>query len=397
MWSWVGEGISPRGQLPLLTWVYIVDVTLWPLGLVIAASAVERPALVLLAPSPTALLALFARQRRQRLDRTLALSTAYRGTTLLLGDVVEADDAYTGTHSRDVVDASLAVADALGLDPTQGRTWSSARCCTTSGKIRVPKEILNKPVALDPAEAQIMRPHTIDGETMLKQVGGTRSSVGRIVRATHERYDRRGLARRRCGRGEPGRVSDHLRLRRVQRDDDRWPVSGRPVRFRGGRRAEGLRRVAIRSRRRGDGVDRHDATPRLACRGTGVPSGNPVCVTFHAPYLLRSVATSQTCSAGAGISSDCVTVGIVRLRSSSGFRAQLAIWARPSLITTAASADVVSYANAPGPASQIRVVIVCPGSTGFANRTASRRSRVGSSGQPCWIKATEVNAIVQRP
>ena len=58
----------------------------------------------------------FARERRVRIDHELELRDAYRGTAFLLGDVVEADDEYTGAHSRDVVDLTLAVADELGLD-----------------------------------------------------------------------------------------------------------------------------------------------------------------------------------------------------------------------------------------------------------------------------------------
>ena len=44
----------------------------------------------------------FANERRTRIDHALELSRAYRGTAMLLGDVVETDDAYTGSHSRDV-------------------------------------------------------------------------------------------------------------------------------------------------------------------------------------------------------------------------------------------------------------------------------------------------------
>ena len=46
----------------------------------------------------------------------LELSRAYRGTAVLLGDVVEADHAYTGSHSRSVVEYSIGVADRLGLN-----------------------------------------------------------------------------------------------------------------------------------------------------------------------------------------------------------------------------------------------------------------------------------------
>ncbi len=126
-WSWIGEGTSPRVQVPLLGWIYLVDAALAPMGLVIAAVAVRRPGLLLIALSPAVMLVALARERRQRLDQTLALSTAYRGTALLLGDVVEADDEYTGMHSRDVVDLSLSVADALALDANRRRNVEFAR------------------------------------------------------------------------------------------------------------------------------------------------------------------------------------------------------------------------------------------------------------------------------
>jgi HD-GYP domain-containing protein (c-di-GMP phosphodiesterase class II) len=187
-WAWIGEGISPRVQLPLLTWIYVVDAALAPLGLAIAAAAVERPALVLLALSPTAMLWLFARERQQRMNETLALSTAYRGTAMLLGDVVEADHHYTGAHSRDVVDLSLSVAVELGLDAGQRRSVEFAALLHDVGKIHVPKEIINKPGKLDEREWEIMRQHTIDGERMLTQVGGLLANVGHIVRASHEHY-----------------------------------------------------------------------------------------------------------------------------------------------------------------------------------------------------------------
>jgi HD-GYP domain-containing protein (c-di-GMP phosphodiesterase class II) len=187
--GWVGDRIHPRVHLPMLPWTYIMDVTLAPLGLVIAAAAVVRPGLILIALAPMGVLALFARERQQRLDAMLELSTAYRGTTLLLGDIVEADDHYTGIHSREVVDLSLAVADALGLDATRRRDVEFGALLHDVGKIRVPKEILNKPGKLDPLEWELVRRHTIEGEAMLRQVGGTLAALGPIVRASHERWD----------------------------------------------------------------------------------------------------------------------------------------------------------------------------------------------------------------
>ena len=46
----------------------------------------------------------------------MELSDAYRGTALLLGDVVEADDTYTGAHCKDVLNLALDVARELALD-----------------------------------------------------------------------------------------------------------------------------------------------------------------------------------------------------------------------------------------------------------------------------------------
>jgi putative nucleotidyltransferase with HDIG domain len=192
IWAWVESSLSSRAHLPLLAWTWVVDVSLFPLGLIIAAVAVPRPGLIVLALSPATMLLLFARERQERIDQTQALSTAYRGTALLLGDVVEADDQYTGTHSRDVVDLSLAVADALGLSSAQRRDVEFAALLHDVGKIHVPKHIINKRGPLDGSEWEIIRAHTIKGEKMLKQVGGTLSNVGCLVRSSHERYDGEG-------------------------------------------------------------------------------------------------------------------------------------------------------------------------------------------------------------
>jgi HD-GYP domain-containing protein (c-di-GMP phosphodiesterase class II) len=135
------------------------------------------------------LFALFARERQQRLDAILELSTAYRGTTLLLGDMIEADDSYTGMHSRDVVDLSLGVADALKLGATQRRNVEFGALLHDVGKIRIPKEILNKKGPLDPHEWEFVHRHTIEGEQMLRQVGGKLAEVATIVRSSHERWD----------------------------------------------------------------------------------------------------------------------------------------------------------------------------------------------------------------
>jgi hypothetical protein len=111
----LNAGASLTEQLRECRWVYLVDMALAAPALAIAFAAWSRPWMVLLVLPLTTLMAVFARERRARMDYVLELSHAYRGTALLLGDVVEADDEYTGAHSRDVVSLVLGVADRLGL------------------------------------------------------------------------------------------------------------------------------------------------------------------------------------------------------------------------------------------------------------------------------------------
>jgi HD-GYP domain-containing protein (c-di-GMP phosphodiesterase class II) len=186
--TWFSERILPWQQLQM-AWLYVMDACLSCVGLLLASSADRRPGLILLALPLILLLGLFAHERQERMDNTLALSTAYRGTALLLGDVIEDDDEYTGIHSRQVVDLSIAVADRLGLDASTKRNVEFGALLHDVGKIRIPKEIIHKQGKLSEEEWALMREHTVFGEQMLKQVGGTLSSVGKVVRHSHERFD----------------------------------------------------------------------------------------------------------------------------------------------------------------------------------------------------------------
>jgi putative nucleotidyltransferase with HDIG domain len=136
-----------------------------------------------------ALLLVFALERGARVRQAIELSRAYRGTTLLLSDVLGADDEYTGFHSRGVVSLSIAVADAMGLDSADRRNVEFGALLHDVGKIAVPKEIINKPGPLTEDEWVVIKTHTIEGQRMLDRVGGLLSQVGRIVRSSHEKWD----------------------------------------------------------------------------------------------------------------------------------------------------------------------------------------------------------------
>jgi putative nucleotidyltransferase with HDIG domain len=135
------------------------------------------------------LLAVFARERHQRLASLLELGNAYRGTALVLGDVVEADDGYTGEHCKSVVALTLDVAEELGLSAEQRRNLEFGALLHDVGKIAIPKEILNKPGKLDAEEWTTIKTHTVEGQKMLDRVGGFMREVGLIVRTHHEHWD----------------------------------------------------------------------------------------------------------------------------------------------------------------------------------------------------------------
>jgi HD-GYP domain-containing protein (c-di-GMP phosphodiesterase class II) len=185
-------GVTLRELLTVMSSVYLVDAVLTPVGFAVAVASAAQPAWFLLGLPPVGLLAFFARERQKRIDQSLELSHAYRGTAFLLGDVVEADDAYTGSHSRDIVSLSLAVADSLRLSARERRHTEFAALLHDVGKIRIPNEIINKPGALTPEERAVIETHTIEGEKLLARVGGLLGEIGRIVRSCHERYDGRG-------------------------------------------------------------------------------------------------------------------------------------------------------------------------------------------------------------
>jgi putative nucleotidyltransferase with HDIG domain len=177
--SWVLRG----------SWVYVIDAALSGVALVVAEDVHGAPLSALSLVPLLGLLAIFAHERRRRLESMLELSGAYRGTALVLGDVIEADDGYTGEHCKSVVALTLELAEHLGLSPARQRNLEFAALLHDVGKIAIPKEIINKPGKLDPHEWTIIKTHTLEGQKMLERVGGFMREVGMIVRSHHERWD----------------------------------------------------------------------------------------------------------------------------------------------------------------------------------------------------------------
>jgi HD-GYP domain-containing protein (c-di-GMP phosphodiesterase class II) len=189
IWSRRGYGIGFGEHLRSMRTAAFVDAALAPIGLIVAIATIGRSWGVLLVLPLFGLLRVFSRERQVRIDHALELGHAYRGTAMLLGDVIEADDEYTGAHSRDVVELVLGVADKLELGPRERQRAEFAALLHDVGKVKIPPEIINKPGPLDKTERALMNTHTIVGQTMLERIGGLLGDVGGIVRSCHERWD----------------------------------------------------------------------------------------------------------------------------------------------------------------------------------------------------------------
>jgi len=198
----IARGASLSSQLRD-TWVYAIDAALSGIALVVAKDIHDAPVAILALLPLLGLLAIFAHERHTRLEQLLELNSAYRGTALVLGDVVEADDGYTGEHCRSVVALALAVGAELGLPDDRRRNLEFGALLHDVGKVAMPKNIINKPGALSPEEWTIIKTHTLEGQKMLDRVGGFMREVGLIVRSHHERWDGTGYPDRLAGQEIP--------------------------------------------------------------------------------------------------------------------------------------------------------------------------------------------------
>jgi HD-GYP domain-containing protein (c-di-GMP phosphodiesterase class II) len=176
-------------QVRELREVVAIDVALAPIGLIVGWYAVDHSWAPFALVPLLCVLGVFGRERRERVRSLAELSNAYRGTAYVLGDVVEADDSYTGEHCRGVVQLVMRVGQRLALSPEQLRNLEFGALLHDVGKIAIPKEIINKPGKLGPDEWRVVKTHTIEGQALLDRVGGFMSNVGRIVRSHHERWD----------------------------------------------------------------------------------------------------------------------------------------------------------------------------------------------------------------
>jgi len=99
--------------------------------------------------------------------RSLALAMRQQGELLLPLIALEEHDQYAVSHSCNVSVLAMGLADYLGYAPREARAIGVAAMLADLGNIRVPREILLKAAALDPAERALVEAHCTEGARMI--------------------------------------------------------------------------------------------------------------------------------------------------------------------------------------------------------------------------------------
>ena len=185
-------GVDLRTLLEEMRAIYLVDALLTPVGFGVALATTQAQWAFLTVLPLIGLIRIFASERNARIENAVTLSTAYRGTAVLLGELLSSSNEYTGRHSRSVVVLAHEAAQALRLDPAARHELEFGALLHDVGKMAIPAEILNKPASLTEEEMAVMRTHTIEGQRMLARIGGVLGAAGEIVRSHHEHFDGRG-------------------------------------------------------------------------------------------------------------------------------------------------------------------------------------------------------------
>jgi len=99
----------------------------------------------------------------------LADAVTQNRTALMALTAMRNYDNYTFTHMVNVSILTMAQARALGIDGKLLREFGMSALMHDIGKVRTPKEILNKPDKLTDEEFVIMRRHVVDGAEILRR------------------------------------------------------------------------------------------------------------------------------------------------------------------------------------------------------------------------------------
>ena len=189
-----------------------------------------------------------------------------------LAKAVDARDVYTGSHSERVGELAARIATRMGADAELIELIRLAGSLHDLGKLAIPEEILRKPAPLTEAERLVLERHPQIGFRMLESLGV--DPVADWVLHHHERWDGGGYPDGLPAEQHPARRADHLRRRRVRRDDVRPRLPAAAHGARRARRASALLGHAVRpgGRRGLRGRARRHLAGRARSRGLNAVS-----------------------------------------------------------------------------------------------------------------------------
>ena len=127
----------------------------------------------------------------------LAEAVTQNRTALMALTAMRNYDNYTFTHMVNVSILAMAQARAVGIDGKLLREFGISALMHDIGKVRTPKEILNKPDKLTDEEFTIMRRHVVDGAEILRRTPEMPPMAPVVAFEHHLRID---------GTGYPARV-----------------------------------------------------------------------------------------------------------------------------------------------------------------------------------------------
>ncbi len=129
--------------------------------------------------------------RRRRAERKIEDTRAIDETDARINDLIaklESADVLTAEHCRAVASWCSRIARRLGLNEKDVTLLTRSGLLHDIGKLKIPKDVLNAPRALNAAEWRLIRGHAAAGEALAKKEPLLRETLP-AIRSHHERFD----------------------------------------------------------------------------------------------------------------------------------------------------------------------------------------------------------------
>lgn len=120
--------------------------------------------------------------------RSAELEAIFLAVVRRWGDSIESKDPYTAGHCERVAQYAVRLARELGFSAEDLKWFWVGALLHDVGKIVVPREVLNKPGALDARELELMRGHAAKGAEIVDGLD-LPFDIQPMVRGHHERWD----------------------------------------------------------------------------------------------------------------------------------------------------------------------------------------------------------------